>query len=154
MARRKSAPKRRRSTSKGINILNALEGYLVANSVTQGLFGEDPIDFFLAGTPFSQAKVSGQGSNVLTLKEILTWDDIQVSRRVSNNVASAIGKPPADVTALDIISQNFKDNWSTMLWQGVLIPAGFNVAKKMTRKSRAQANKAARQLGLGDYIKV
>jgi hypothetical protein len=133
MARRKSKAKPRSRTAKNVNILNIGESALLANAVTQGLFNVNLMDF-VRGTK----NYGSDGSSVMSLPELLGFG----SSKFGGNYAT--GR-----TFQTQIVQNFKDNGMTMATSLILIPIGFTVASKLTKKPRATANKLLKMTGLG-----
>jgi hypothetical protein len=142
MARRKSKAQPRRRTAKNINILNIAESALLANAVTQGLFNSNLKDFVM-GTQNGNFNPGADGGDRLTLPEIFGvgpggfGGSYGVKPQVGfENFSSAV-------------MTNAKNNFMTMATSLILIPIGFTVASKLTKKPRATTNKLLKMTGLG-----
>ena len=152
MARRKSRRSPRRSTAKTLNVAGVLEAGLIANAVTQGMFNAD-LKTFLFNTD------GGTGSrasnlNQITIREIIagmtgTGDGFGTTTQMATT------RPGSATTYTTVgsgfgatIKQNLQDNGAQMLGSLILIPVGFKVVSKLTRKPRAIANKASKMAGL------
>ena len=133
MARRKSKAKPRSRTAKNINVLNIGESALLANAVTQGLFNVNLVDF-VRGTK----NYGGDGSSVMSLPELLGFG----SAKFGGNYGTGRS------FQTQIVS-NFKTNGMTMATSLIVIPIGFRIASKLTKKPRATANKMLKMTGLG-----
>jgi hypothetical protein len=143
MARRKSKAKPRRRTAKNINILNIAESALLANAVTQGLFNSNLKDFVM-GTKDGVYRAGADGGERLTLPEILG---------VGSKIAFGgnYGSPPkvGFENFSSAVMSNAKNNFMAMGTSLILIPIGFTVASKLTKKPRATTNKLLKMTGLG-----
>ena len=142
MARRKSKAKPRSRTAKNFNILNIAESALLANAVTQGLFNSNLKDFVM-GTENGVYNAGADGGDRLTLPEILGIGKIpfggsygSVPKKGFENFSSTV-------------MTNAKNNFMTMGASLILIPIGFTVASKLTKKPRATTNKLLKMTGLG-----
>ena len=143
MARRKSKAKPRSRTAKNVNILNIAESALLANAVTQGLFNTNLKDFVM-GTQNGVYNAGADGGERLTLPEIFG---------VGQNIPfggnyGAIPKKGFENFSSAVMT-NAKANFITMGTSLILIPIGFTVASKLTRKPRATTNKLLKMTGLG-----
>ncbi len=152
MARRKSRRSTRRSTAKTVNVAGVLEAGLIANAVTQGMFNADLKTFFFntdGGTGSRAANL-----NQITIREIIagvtgtgagfgTTTRMDTTRPGSGTTYTTIGEGFGAT-----IKQNLTDNGAQMLQSLILIPVGFKVVSKLTRKPRAIANKASKMAGL------
>jgi hypothetical protein len=143
MARRKSKAKPRSRTAKNINILNIAESALLANAVTQGLFNSNLKDFVM-GTKDGVYRAGADGGERLTLPEILG---------VGSKIAFGgnYGSPPTVgfENFSSAVTTNAKNNFMAMATSLILIPIGFTVASKLTKKPRATTNKLLKMTGLG-----
>jgi hypothetical protein len=145
MARRKSKAKPRRRTAKNVNILNIAESALLANAVTQGLFNTNLKDFVM-GTRDGVYVAGGDGASRLTLPEILGVGKIPFGGEYKGS--AAVAKVGFENFSSTVMS-NAKANFATMGSSLILIPIGFMVASKLTKKPRASANKLLKMTGLG-----
>ena len=143
MARRKSKAKPRSRTAKNVNILNIAESALLANAVTQGLFNSNLKDFVM-GTRDGAYVAGRDGAGRLTLPEIFG---------VGSSIAFGgnYGSPPPKgfENFSSAVMTNAKNNFMTMGTSLILIPIGFTVASKLTKKPRATTNKLLKMTGLG-----
>jgi hypothetical protein len=143
MARRKSKAKPRSRTAKNVNVLNIAESALLANAVTQGLFNSNLKDFVM-GTRDGAYVAGRDGGARLTLPEIFG---------VGSSVAFGgnYGSPPTVgfENFSSAVMTNAKNNFGTMATSLILIPLGFTVASKLTKKPRATTNKLLKMTGLG-----
>jgi hypothetical protein len=143
MARRKSKAKPRRRTAKNINILNIAESALLANAVTQGLFNSNLKDFVM-GTKDGVYRAGADGGERLTLPEI-----IGLGAKIP--FGGNYGSPPTVgfENFSSAVTTNAKNNFMAMATSLILIPIGFTVASKLTKKPRATTNKLLKMTGLG-----
>ena len=143
MARRKSKAKPRSRTAKNFNILNIAESALLANAVTQGLFNSNLKDFVM-GTRDGVYKAGIDGAERLTLPEIL---GIGSKVEFGGNYGSPLTKGYENFSSA--VMSNAKNNFGNMATSLILIPLGFTVASKLTKKPRATTNKLLKMTGLG-----
>ena len=143
MARRKSKAKPRSRTAKNVNILNIAESALLANAVTQGLFNSNLKDFVM-GTRDGVYKAGIDGAERLTLPEIL---GIGSKVEFGGNYGSPLTKGYENFSSA--VMSNAKNNFGNMATSLILIPLGFTVASKLTKKPRATTNKLLKMTGLG-----
>jgi hypothetical protein len=142
MARRKSKAKPRSRTAKNVNVLNIAESALLANAVTQGLFNSNLKDFVF-GTRNGAYVAGGDGAARLTLPEIFGMGDIPLGGNFGANPSKGYENFSSAVMS------NAKANFMTMGTSLILIPIGFTVASKLTKKPRATTNKLLKMTGLG-----
>ena len=142
MARRKSKAKPRSRTAKNVNILNIAESALLANAVTQGLFNSNLKDFVF-GTRDGAYVAGGDGAARLTLPKIFGAGKIPLGGFYGSNPSSGYENFSSTVMT------NAKANFMTMGTSLILIPIGFTVASKLTKKPRATTNKLLKMTGLG-----
>ena len=142
MARRKSKAKPRSRTAKNVNVLNIAESALLANAVTQGLFNSNLKDFVF-GTRDGAYVAGGDGAARLTLPEIFGMGDIPLGGNFGANPSKGYENFSSTVMS------NAKANFMTMGTSLILIPIGFTVASKLTKKPRATTNKLLKMTGLG-----
>jgi hypothetical protein len=143
MARRKSKAKPRSRTAKNVNILNIAESALLANAVTQGLFNSNLKDFVF-GTRDGAYVAGRDGGDRLTLPEIFgVGSKIAFGGNYGSN--PQVGFENFSSTVMT----NAKNNFMTMGTSLILIPIGFTVASKLTKKPRATTNKLLKMTGLG-----
>ena len=142
MARRKSKAKPRSRTAKNVNILNIAESALLANAVTQGLFNSNLKDFVM-GTQNGKYNPGADGGDRLTLPELFGAGP--------GGFGGSYGAIPTKgfENFSSAVMTNAKNNFGTMATSLILIPLGFTVASKLTKKPRATTNKLLKMTGLG-----
>ena len=130
---------RRRSKPK-TNLTGLAVSGLVANSITQGMFNSNLIDFF-TGRMDGVFKAGADGSVRLTLPELLGVG----SAKFGGNYASGY-----DLQS--VLMKNFKDNWAQIAMGVIFIPVAANVIQKVIRKPVIlPANRMLKQVGLKEY---
>lgn len=150
MARRRSRKtQRRRQPKPMINVLNAVEAYVVGSAVTTGLFGTNLAKFATEGwlTPKTPATQMGAGNS---------W-----SLSASELLQSVMGDPShmaqnwQDMGGISAsIKKNFEDNGGKAIATIILAPALFRVGKRVARRPINQMNRGLKSLGLGSTLKI
>jgi len=136
--RRKSA--RRSRAPKTLNLGGIAESALIANAVTQGFFNVNLQEFI--GT-------SNLAPGQITARELLSGiTGGSFGTQVKGGMAPGgyqltVGSPFGQT-----IRSNLTNNGAAMVGQLILIPAGFKVFTKLTRKPRSTMNKALKMSGL------
>lgn len=154
MARRRTKRTARRSP-KTFNLGSLAESALIANAVTQGFFNAD-LGTFLFNTTGGEIGrgTSIDGMSTITVREIIagvtgtgsgygTTSVITTARIGGGTDTRTVGS-----TFGQQVKANLKENGATMVGSLILIPAGFRVFNKLTRKPRTVANKALKMSGL------
>ena len=113
---------RRRRSKPKTNLGNLAVSALVANSVTQGMFNTNLVQFMTGNT--GSANYGSDGSSVLSLPELLGIGD-----RVAFGGNYGTGR-----SLQTELVRNFKANWPMMAVGVVGIPIIANVAMKLIRK--------------------
>jgi len=139
MARGKAKRSRRRKFT-GINVVNAAEGFIQANWVTQGFLNTDPV----------AALVGKSSAGYGFLKGV---SDTGGKKRVALTELLGLGGEDA-ATNWGYVLDNVKANWLDVAIKTTLTTGGFRIGKRLFRKPRAQINKSLRMLGVGDTIRV
>ena len=142
MARRK---KQRRSNpnKNAISVINAVEGVMIANVWTNALFKNDAWTFLTAGTVLNpDAKWTGQGEPVISLKELIMWKP----------GATANGGS-VTATRLEVIQNNVSGEWFNATVQSTLIGVGGRLIRKVARKPIRMGNKLLKQVGLRSMVR-
>jgi hypothetical protein len=145
-----------------LKVLPAIEGYVLTNIATQGLFNANPLEFLLgdlnaqAGSGAIGQLMGPSPTGAITLKELLTN-----SMNVMQSSTQWTGKGYATVTrvgqtggVIEAVSQNFMDNIGNIVVGTAMSTAGFRIAKKVLRKPISMANRQLRQFGLGSTIQI
>lgn len=142
MARRKTRRTTRRQP-KTFNLSSLAESALIANAVTQGFFNAN-LQEFISQSP-------GQ-MNQITARELLsgitggsfgTQGTVRSSKIGGGYQITATGMPFADT-----VRDNLANNGAAMVGSLIVIPAGFKVFNRLTRKPRSTLNKALKMSGL------
>ena len=139
MARGKKKRSRRRKFT-GINVVNAAEGFIQANWVTQGFLNTDPV----------AALVGKSSAGYGFLKGV---SDTGGKKRVALTELLGLGGEDA-ATNWGYVLDNVKENWLDVAIKTTLTTGGFRIGKRLFRKPRAQINKSLRMLGVGDTVRV
>jgi len=147
MAGRKRSNKRRtrtRRTAKNLNLASLAESALLANAITQGFFNASLNDFVMGG-----ASVGASGASSITARELIsgmTGGSYGTSYKQPGILG---GRPSTGGRGFGAqVQQNLKDNGLGMVVSLALIPAGFKVFNKLSRKPRSMMNKALGMSGL------
>jgi len=150
MARKRSkmkAPRRRKN--KAINLLTLGENLLVANVVSNTVFGNNLLNFLTAGSglPFAQETYGADGTSKLTLQELLNWkgDSTNVGQAFADKFGSSRGA---------VITQNVKTNAlnGALMLGGIKI--GSKIIKGQLRPLFRDTNKVIKMAGFGDMVRV
>jgi len=147
---RKSAPRRRRSS--GVNVVNAAQSLIVMNATTRALFGVGALQFATQGwlTEKTTGAQGGAGNS---------WT-ISASELLGGLTGMGFGQSGAapwtnDMAGLKAaMERNLKQYGPQAIATVVLAPAAFKVAKKLTSKPRADANRLLKMAGLNTVVKV
>jgi hypothetical protein len=126
-----------------MNLTNLAVSGLVANSITQGMFNSNLIDF-ATGRTDGAFKAGADGSYRLTIPELLGMG----KGGVGGNYATGL-----DLQT--VLATNFKNNWGQMAMGVILIPIAANVITKVIRKPVIlPANRLLKATGLGKDFRV
>jgi hypothetical protein len=151
MAARKSRRKTtRRRSPKTFNLAGLAESALIANAVTQGFFNCTLNDFVFSTSGSS----GGQGRSAITGRELIagitggvggfgTMQTVTSAKMGGGVQYNTFGVPFGEQ-----VRENLKDNGAKMVGSLILIPAGFKVFNKLTRKPRSTLNNALKMSGL------
>ncbi len=133
MARRRTKTKRR-SRSKDVSVINAMEAYAYANLLSQGLAGSSPWEFVTGGSDIGYSSMSGStamtlvGADKLSLTELVTSPDV----------------------AFGAMQKNFAANYQSMAIQAATIGISFRLGKKLLRRPISSVNRnIMKPLGIG-----
>jgi len=132
MARRKAKSRpRRRNTA--INISNLAEAYIQTSIWTMAATKLSPWNFLMS-------KENPTGASTVTLKELVQG---------FNTVHAGTSK-----TEAEWVWDNIQNGWVAAAIQTVGVGIGFRVANKILAKPKRQLNAFARQLGVGDMVRI
>ena len=135
--------KTRRRRSRAISITGMTEAVMLANVGTMAIANTSAWDFFTAGTALNPGtKWTGQGSSVISLKELIQWP------------SSATGGSYAGDTRSQVLMKNLADNWLNAAWQAAIIPIGFKFGRRILRRPITMGNRLIAQAGLKGVIKI
>lgn len=142
---RQTTTRRRRRTSKALNLTNTAESVLVANAFTTGVFGTDIVTFLTKGY--------GAKSNVQTpYTTSITLPDL-FERLIPGGSSGMVNTRFANIP--DSIKANLQRDGLTMAAQIILIPAAFKMAKKVLAKPVIRpANRMLKMSGLEGTVKL
>jgi len=145
MAARKSRRKTtRRRSPKTFNIGSLAESALIANAVTQGFFDVSLQDFLMSTTGGTRGQITGR--ELLSGITGGSFGTQYTERRAQiggGSTYSSVGQPFGQQ-----VRENLSNNGAAMIGQLILIPAGFKVFNKLTRKPRSTLNNALKMSGL------
>jgi len=136
---------------KSLNLASLAESALLANAITQGFFNASLNEFVMG-----QASTGMTGASSITARELIsgiTGGSYGTTYKTSVGSAS-VGygvKPTSYTGGMGFgaqVQQNLKDNGLGMVVSLALIPAGFKVFNKLSRKPRSMMNKALGMSGL------
>lgn len=139
--RKKKKTRTRRNSA--ISLSGIAEGIMIANVGTQAAFNSNAWDFFTAGTTLNpNTKWTGQGSQVLSLKEIMNWSPARVAGSY------------AGMSSGEVIMDNLKKNALQMVVSATIIPISFRFGRRLLRRPISQGNKLLKQAGLRSVIRL
>lgn len=150
MARRRSRKtQRRRQPKPMLNVLNAVEAYVLGSAVTTGLFGTNLAKFATEGwlTEKTPATAMGAGNSWSLSASELLKSIMGDSSHMSSQWQQMGGVPSA-------IRKNFEDNGGKAIATIILAPALFKVGKRVARRPINQMNRGIKALGLGATLKI
>jgi len=128
---------RRRRSKPKTNITNLAVSALVANSITQGMFKSNLIDF-ATGRRDGKYVAGADGSTRLTLPELLGVGSVNFG-----------GNYGSGYDLQSVLMKNFKENWATMAVGVILIPVAAKTITKLIRKPVIlPANRMLKSVGL------
>ena len=116
-----STTRRRRSKPK-TNLMNVAVSAAVANSITEGMFNTNLIEF-LTGRVNGNYRPGADGSNILTLPELLGAGP--------GGLGGNYGSMKGYTSLSEALQTNFKKNAFKMGVAIVVVPMAANVAKKL-----------------------
>ena len=155
MARKKKAVRRR---DKAISITGLAESVMIANVGTSAAFNLSLKDFLMDGWTATSTGLASH-PNQLSLHEII-YGNASLTTTVfmpGSSPTSAGSMQPLTITPgtnTEVVLQNLRNNWVGLLVQGIAIPTGFRIGKRILRKPITQANKLLKQAGLRSMVKV
>ena len=149
--------KKSRRKDNAISITGLAEAVLLANVGTQGAFGLSAWDFLSDGwTASSAGKAHAAGQ--ISLHELIYGNYSSATVGLaggSYSGGSSVGTVSAVTSpTMDLVTTNLKANWLPAMIQGVAIPVGFRIGKRVMRKPIAMANKALKSAGVRSMVKV
>ena len=149
MARRRSRKtQRRRQPKPMINVLNAVEAYVVGSAVTTGLFGTNLAKFATEGwlTEKTAGDNMGAGNSwTLSASELLKSIMGDNTHMSTSWQARGVG---------EAIKMNFDKYGAKSVATVLLAPALFKVGKRVARRPINQMNRGIKSLGLGSTLKI
>ncbi len=114
---------------------------LVANSITQGMFNTNLVEFVTGNT--GTAKFGSDGSYTMSLPELLGVGSVKFG-----------GNYGAGINFQSALMRNIKDNWAQIAMGVIFIPVAANVLTKVIRKPIIlPANRMLKSFGIKE-VKV
>jgi len=136
MAKRKRRSRRRAAFS----VLNALEAYVYASILTEGVAGTSPVGLLT-------------GKTDLTSKSFVEHGVVATSVTGANEIS--LGDIMSDPTlALSTMSSNFQSNLLPMALAGFTTSISFRVGKRLLRRPISNINRNIMKPALGAGIKL
>jgi len=126
---------------------------MLANVGTNAAFNLSAWDFVTDGWG-AGATTKATGANQLSAWEMIYGN---ASSTTSVYLPGAGGSQSITVTPgsnADVVMQNLRNNWLPAVIQGVAIPVGFKVGRKMLRKPIAMGNKLLKTAGLRSMVRI
>ena len=128
---------RRRRSKPKTNLTNLAVSALVANTITQGMFNSNIVDF-VTGRKDGVYRAGSDGSLRLTLPELLGVGSVKFG-----------GNYGSGYDLQSVLMKNFKENWATMAVGVILIPVAAKTITKLIRKPVIlPANRMLKSVGL------
>ena len=147
MARRRNMKKtpRRRTPKPMFNVLNTVEGFIVANAGTKAVFGADVIPFLTEGwlRPQSSATNNSWELSLAELASGITGGSFGVADNFTSGGGGLMGA----------IKYNLARS-GPQVATIILTPIAFKLGKKLARQPIAQMNKGIKALGLASTVKI
>jgi hypothetical protein len=157
-----------------LKVIPALEAYALANIATQNLVGGSPAQFLLGDLNQTAgsggiASIMGPQPGVLTLKELLMGSYNYTSGSgFSYNPAGTAGGSSGYIPSgssivtgstaygspIQIVGQNFQNNFGNIVVGTVFTTAGFRVFNKLMAKPKNKMNSWIRKAGLGSTVQL
>ena len=142
MARKKKRSRRRRSFS----VLNALEAYVYASILTEGVAGTSPVGFVTGDTDLMSTSIpiskpfAGEASS-----------SIVVTGQGEISLGDIISEPSL---ALSTMAANFNTNLAAMAIASFTTSMTFRIGKRLLRRPIANINRNIMKPALGAGIKL
>jgi hypothetical protein len=154
---RKKAKKTSRRRDNAVSITGLAEAVMLANVGTRAAFNLSAWDFLSDGwTTASAGKAHGSGQ--ISLHELIYGNygsAVALAGGVGYSGSGSLGQASAITTpTMDLVTTNLKANWLPAMIQGVAIPVGFRIGKRVMRKPITMANKALKAAGVRSMVKV
>lgn len=146
----KKKVQRRRRQSKGVNIVNGVEAYLLASAGTLAIFGTDLASFATQGWLMPKSSgdngLTGAGSS---------WS-ISASELINGMFGGNMGMSAAwEQAGLgEAIKRNMRTHGGRSLVSILAIPPLFSVGKKLMKRPISATRKILKDVGLNDIVKV
>jgi hypothetical protein len=156
---RKAKNKRRSPKFKGVNLVNAAEGYVQTSIWTNALFKTNPISFLTGMTKRSSGALTyapgADGGSVITVPELLGAGPGGIGGNYGNYADNFIGAVSRNLSGKS--DGTFIDATVGLIQPAIastLVGVGFKVGKELTKKPRRMFNKMSKNLGLGSMVRA
>jgi len=130
MARRRKAPKRRRS--RAVSLLNVAESYAYANILTTGLMGTTPVGFVTGATDLGQVMQTSYSGLERGVSSMVTVGGGAIS------LGDIVSAPDQ---AFGIVQSNFMNNYQSMAVQSIGVGISFKLGKRLLRRPISNVNR-------------
>tara|TARA_R100001163_G_C5044136_1_gene181683 strand:- start:526 stop:948 length:423 start_codon:yes stop_codon:yes gene_type:complete len=140
MPRRKT--KKRTYRRKNFSVLNALEAYIYATILTEGVTGSSPIGFITGKTDLGQQVVSDRALGVGTMSTVGAGEI---------SLGDIMSEPGL---AIGTMSSNFQSNLAPMALAAFGTSVTFRIGKRLLRRPISNINRNIMKPALGAGIKL
>jgi len=130
---------------------------MLANVGSQAAFNLSAWDFVTDGWG-AGATTKATGANQLSAWEMIYGNASSTTSVYLPGMGGSAGTT-SYVTAIpgsnaEVVMENLRNNWLPAVIQGVTIPVGFKIGRKMLRKPIAMGNKLLKQAGLRGMVRI
>lgn len=146
MARRKGKRKTRRSRS--FSVLNALEAYVYATILTEGVAGTGPVGFLTGQSDLGMKAGTASGRPLYTGQ---TAEGMQIVGAGEISLGDLISEPSLAVSTM---AANFQNNLAPMAIAAFGTSITFRIGKRLLRKPINNINRNIMKPALGAGIKL
>ncbi len=151
MARRKkNKSPRRRNTA--VSITGLAEAVMLANVGTNAAFNLSAWDFVTDGWG-AGSTTKATGANQLSMWEMIYGNAAsKATVYLPGGSSQTVTMTPG--SNAEVVMQNLQNNWLPAVIQGVAIPVGFKIGRKVLRKPISMGNKLLKVAGLRSMVRI